>query len=127
MPLILGSVFVLRGLRDVLEGLKVVPGGAEGSQRQMEGHLHGVLPGAWGTQSVRSQVKRKRVREHVTGALLSTGAPGRGIGFQRLAIVCEFKTKMGVNSTGRENTCSLNHQLAKSTNISKTEESGGDG
>ena len=52
MPLILGSVFVLRGLRDVLEGLKVVPGGAEGSQRQMEGHLHGVLPGAWGTQSV---------------------------------------------------------------------------
>ena len=44
----------------------------------------------WGTQSVRSQVKRKRVREHVTGALLSTGAPGRGIGFQRLAIVCEF-------------------------------------
>lgn len=81
----------------------------------------------WGTQSVRSQVKRKRVREHVTGALLSTGAPGGGIGFQRLAIVCEFKTKMGVNSTGRENTCSSNHQLAKPTNISKTEESGGDG
>lgn len=50
MPLILGSVFVLRGLRDVLEGLKVVPGGAKGSQRQMEGHLHGVLP-AWDTVS----------------------------------------------------------------------------
>lgn len=52
MPLVLGSVLVLRGLRVVLEGLKVVPGGAEGSQRQMEGHLHGVLPGAWDTQSV---------------------------------------------------------------------------
>lgn len=27
MPLLSGSVFVLRGLRVVLEGLKVVPGG----------------------------------------------------------------------------------------------------
>ena len=55
------------------------------------------------------------------GSAFSWGSGQGGIGFQRLALVCEFKTKMGVNSTGRENTCNSNHQLAKSKQSSLEE------